>query len=143
MSPTSPDHRSTSLAVNNIQTANLGSYTLVATNMAGSSTSNPGVLSFTPPPSFATHPASQGVAAGGTATFTATATSTLPITYQWQKDGTAIPGATTTTLTVTNVQSSSLGNYTCGRHEHSGLDHEQSRRAGLPKPAVLRCSAAD
>ena len=103
---------SSSVTVTNIQTANLGNYTLVATNMVGSSTSNAGILSFTPPPSFATHPASQIVSPGGSATFTATATSTLPITYQWQKDGVAISGATTTTLTVNNIQVTHLGNYT-------------------------------
>ncbi|MGH7945142.1 MAG: immunoglobulin domain-containing protein [Opitutaceae bacterium] len=100
------------LSVPNVQTANLGSYVLVATNPAGSTPSNPAVLSFTPPPSFATHPASQSVAEGATATFTATATSNLPITYQWRRDGVAIPGATTTTLNVSNVQAGNLGNYT-------------------------------
>ena len=102
----------TTLTLSNIQTANLGNYTLVATNMAGSSTSNVGVLSFVPPPGFTTHPASQSVAPGSSATFSASATSSIAISYQWQKDGVAIPGATTATLTVSNVQISNLGNYT-------------------------------
>ena len=107
-----PGATTSTLIVNNVQTSNLGNYTLVATNPAGSTTSNVALLSFVPPPSFTTQPASQGVAQGATATFTATATSTLPITYQWQKDGVAIPGATTSTLNVSNVQSANLGNYT-------------------------------
>jgi len=111
-SPNTLPTSSSSLLVSNIQTAALGNYTLVATNMAGSTISNPGVLSFTPPPTFATHPSSQSVTPGANVTFSASATSTLAITYQWQKDGSAISGATTTTLTVNNVQASNLGNYT-------------------------------
>lgn len=107
-----PGATTTTLSVTNVQTANLGTYVLVATNPAGSTASNPAILSFTPPPSFTTQPASQGVAQGATVTFTATASSTLPTTYQWHKDGIAIPGATTTTLNVSNVQSANLGNYT-------------------------------
>jgi hypothetical protein len=102
----------TSVNVSNIQASNLGNYTLVATNMAGASTSNAGVLSFTPPPSFATQPSAQTVTPGSSATFVANATSTLPITYQWHKDNVAIAGATTTTFNVSNVQTGHLGNYT-------------------------------
>ena len=46
-----------------------------------------------------TQPASQTVAIGATATFTVVATGTAPLTYQWQKNGTAINGATATTYT--------------------------------------------
>ncbi|MCC7485544.1 MAG: hypothetical protein IT529_11235, partial [Burkholderiales bacterium] len=59
---------SSSLALTNIQTANLGSYTLVATNLAGTTTSNAAVISFTPPPTFATQPTGQNVAPGTTVT---------------------------------------------------------------------------
>jgi sugar lactone lactonase YvrE len=107
-----PGATTATLNVSNVQTANLGNYTVIATNPAGSTTSSAGVLSFVPAPNFTTQPASQGVAPGASATFTATAASTLPITYQWQKDGTPIAGATTSTLTVNNVQTINLGNYT-------------------------------
>jgi hypothetical protein len=45
-------------------------------------------------PSITTQPASQTVTAGQTAAFTVTATSTTTVTYQWNKNGTAIGGAT-------------------------------------------------
>ena len=112
VSPNTLPISSSSVTVTNIQTANLGNYTLVATNMAGFSTSNVGILSFTPPPSFTTHPAGQSVAPGASATFSASATSSIALTYQWQKDGAAIPGATNATLTVNNVQVANLGSYT-------------------------------
>ena len=103
---------SSSLALTNIQQANLGSYTLVATNLAGTTITNAAVIQFTPPPTFASQPTGQNVNPGTNVTFTATATSTLPISYQWQKDGVAISGATTTSLVVNNVQVANLGSYT-------------------------------
>jgi len=48
------------------------------------------------PPSITTQPLSQAVTPGETATFSVTASGTAPMTYQWQKNGTAITGATST-----------------------------------------------
>ena len=46
------------------------------------------------PPSITTQPTNQVVAVGQTATFTAAADGTPPLNYQWNKNGAAIPGAT-------------------------------------------------
>jgi len=45
-------------------------------------------------PSVTTQPASQSIAVGQPATFKVVASGTAPISYQWQKNGTAISGAT-------------------------------------------------
>lgn len=50
-------------------------------------------------PSIATQPASQTVPVGQAATFTVVATGTSPLNYQWQKNGAAISGATSSTYT--------------------------------------------
>jgi len=44
-------------------------------------------------PSIVTPPASQSVVAGGSATFTVVASGSAPLSYQWNMDGVAIPGA--------------------------------------------------
>jgi hypothetical protein len=49
--------------------------------------------------------------AGQGASFTVVATAAPPPTYQWRKDGVAIPGATGATLTITNAQPSDAGSY--------------------------------
>ena len=63
------------------------------------------------PPTIATQPQSQTVAPGTDVTFFVVATSPWPISYQWSKDNVAIGGATTATLTLTNVQSGDIGSY--------------------------------
>lgn len=65
-------------------------------SMAGSG-SNPASVTIT------TQPAGQTVAVGQTATFTVLATGTAPLAFQWQKNGTAISGATSASYTTPAV----------------------------------------
>ncbi len=64
-----------------------------------------------------TQPTPDTVLVGGSATFSVTASGSLSLYYQWQKDGlnltdgAEISGATTQTLTVSNVQLSHAGSY--------------------------------
>ena len=57
-------------------------------------------------------PASQTVSQGGTVTFSVQAAGTLPLRYQWQKDGAAIAGATNAIHTIDLVQPGDAGTYT-------------------------------
>jgi len=70
------------------------------------------VIPFGEPPVITTQPANQTVAVGGTAIFNVAASGSLPLSYQWNLNGTNIAGATNTSLTLTNVQFSQAGNYT-------------------------------
>ena len=54
-------------------------------------------------PTITTHPSSQTVPAGGTATFTVAASGTPPLSYQWQRNGVDIPGATSASYTLSDV----------------------------------------
>jgi uncharacterized delta-60 repeat protein len=56
-------------------------------------------------------PPAQTVTAGGTAMFKVAATGAGPLSYQWMKQGVAIDGATTDTLTINNVTMSDDANY--------------------------------
>ena len=64
-------------------------------------------------------PVSQSVCTGSPATFTVAAAGTGTLSYQWQKNSTNITngghysGCTTTTLTVSNTNSSDVANYRC------------------------------
>ncbi len=65
----------------------------------GGKSVSPGAPPAATAPSIAVQPADVSVAAGGTATFSVTATGTTPLTYQWHKGGTAIAGATAASYT--------------------------------------------
>ena len=60
-------------------------------------------------PSIRTQPASKTVTAGQTASFGVAATGTAPLSYQWNKNGTAISGATTSSYTTPTTTSSDNG----------------------------------
>lgn len=102
------------LTLTNVQTSDAGSYDVVLTNSAGNATSAPATLVVSlaaVAPVVTNPPASQSISAGSSVTFGVTATGTSPFTYQWSKDGTAISGATSATLTLISVQPGNAGSY--------------------------------
>ena len=103
------------MTITNIQPANAGSYSVCINNSAGSTNSSNAFLTVnTSPvaPVFNSQPASLVVLAGSSASFTAVAGGTAPISYQWSKNGTPISGATSSTLNLSNVQTTDDGSYT-------------------------------
>ena len=62
-------------------------------------------------PAITTQPQNQTVTAGANVTFSVTASGKPAPTYQWLFDGTAISGATSSTLALNNVQPASAGYY--------------------------------
>lgn len=107
---------SASYSIAAAQTADAGSYTVVVSNSAGSVTSNAATLTVNPAttaPSISSQPASLTVTVGSSATFSVTATGTNPLTYQWQKGGVAIAGATSPSYTIASAQSTDAGTFTC------------------------------
>ena len=74
-------------------------YSVVVSNELGTATSEAVILTVTMAPVITTQPVAKTVNPGATATFSVTATGTAPFSYQWQKNGTDISGATSSTYT--------------------------------------------
>jgi hypothetical protein len=77
-------------------------FDVVVSNTVGSQTSAMATLTVNAAsvgPTITTQPANQMVTVGQTATFSVTATGTAPLTYQWQKNGANISGATAASYT--------------------------------------------
>ena len=89
--------------------------TLIVTDEGAATASDVFTLTVLPvapmPPSITGQPQSQSVAAGGSATFAVTATSSAPLAYQWRFNGTNLNSATNATLLLSNVQAPNAGNY--------------------------------
>jgi hypothetical protein len=56
-------------------------------------------------------PVAQSASPGGTATFTVVATGTAPLSYQWYRSSSAIPGASNSALTLNNLSLFDAGSY--------------------------------
>ncbi len=81
---------------------NGATFSVVVTNSAGSATSNNATLTVTTTviaPAITGQPANATVNAGSTASFSVTASGTAPLSYQWQKNGANISGATSASYT--------------------------------------------
>ena len=80
---------------------NGSTYRVNITNPSGSVMSNSARLTIISPtaPTIITQPSNQTVTAGQNATFSVVATGSSPLSYQWQKNGTNIPGATSASYT--------------------------------------------
>ena len=101
-----------SLSLLNLQTNQFGNYFVQVVNPYGPTFSSNAVLTVTPLPRITSQPVTQLAQLGGTVTFSVSAYSALPLTYQWLFDATnLIVGATNAFLTVTNIQVPQSGMY--------------------------------
>ena len=78
-------------------------------NTTTPTTSSPPPAPAATAPTISTQPADASTSVGGTATFSVTAAGTAPLTYQWQKSGTAIAGATEASYTTPAAQAADNG----------------------------------
>jgi alpha-tubulin suppressor-like RCC1 family protein len=107
-----PDANDMYLRLSNVQSNSAGTYSVLVSTTNASVLSAPAVLTIVPqPPIILANPTSRTLGARSNATFTVAATGTPPLSYQWSKDGSTIPGGTDASLTVTMAQSLDTGFY--------------------------------
>jgi hypothetical protein len=110
-----PGATASTFVINDVPLEEGGLFTLIATNAAGITSTTAARLSvqFPPvgPPIATAQPRSITVIPSGSTVLFAGFSANPPATYQWRKDGVAIPGATQTSLNLTNVSAASAGRY--------------------------------
>lgn len=107
-----PGATNQSLLLTNIQAAQAGAYTVLVFNSAGSLASSNAVLTVLMPAVITRQPQSTNLLIGTNCTLTVAATGTGTLRYQWKMNGTNLPGATASSLALTNVQFEHSGLYT-------------------------------
>jgi uncharacterized repeat protein (TIGR03803 family) len=107
-----------SLVITNVNSTNVGNYTVVVGNAAKAITSQPASLSITSSaPVIVSQPVSQAAPQGGTAVFTVTAAGNAPLSFQWQwnhtnlTDGGNVLGSASNILTLSNLSPANAGTY--------------------------------
>lgn len=85
-----------------------GTYRCVASNGCSNATSNSATLTLNLAPTITSNPSSGSVCSGNTYQFCVSATGTATLSYQWQKDGANISGATSSCYSATLA-----GSYRC------------------------------
>ncbi len=100
-----------------------GSMLVAGTNFTDGAIFRPSVARLVPAvaPTITLQPTDQIASLGGSATFTAAAAGSAPLAYLWLKNGTAMPGATNPTLTLTNLQLSDVAEYTLNVRNGAGF----------------------
>ncbi|MSU50763.1 MAG: hypothetical protein EXS37_17035 [Opitutus sp.] len=114
------------LTLTNAQLADAGSYTVVATNSAGTATSNAVTVTVVGSavsnlvPSVARQPVAQTVATGSTVVYTADVTGSPVPAYQWRKNTANISGATRASLVIAAATAADAGSYSVVATNASG-----------------------
>ena len=97
--------------------ADQGSYSCIVTNTQNGATeirsTSPVLLSVVGLPMFITQPSGATLFPGDALTLSAEATGNSVVSYQWQKNGTALPGATAPSYAIASATSADDGIYTC------------------------------
>lgn len=100
------------LALNNLQGTNEGTYVIVVSNSVGVVTSAVANVTVLRPPTFVSQPQGTNVAVGSDVTFSVTAEGSAPLRYQWYLGNDRLFNQTNATLVLRNVQTDNAGNYT-------------------------------
>ena len=131
------------LTLENVQANQAGSYTVDITNAAGSVSSRTALLQVLVPPVIILQPTDTSVIEGGSAAFTAGVSGSQPLTYQWQRNGIDIAGATDSTLALSAVAAADEGTYGVSVSNAGGSIESQAASLTVNVPAQVSDSQQD
>jgi hypothetical protein len=107
-----PAATSSTLVIQNVTLANVGSYDCVITDAVGPITTQPAQLIVNVPVVITQHPQSQVALVGDTVSFRVYTTGTEPFFYRWRRNGVAVtPQPNSSVYTLANVQTNLSGQF--------------------------------
>lgn len=102
--------KTATLTISPVVAEDAGAYTAIVTSPGGSVTSEAATLTVMLPPTIVRGPENLTLTVGGSGQFTVQAEG-MDISYQWQKDGTDLPGATAAQYNINGAQMTDAGTY--------------------------------
>ncbi len=136
-----PDATNVTLHLSNVQSNDLGGYSVAVIDPSGASAviTAPLMLRTAVRPSFTVQPqpTNQSVSVGATVSYKPTVMGTGPLVCQWFKDGLALPEGTNVVLNLTNVQVSTAGRYVLVVTNYGGALTSQVQVLGVD-PAFFK-----
>ncbi|MFO1500031.1 MAG: immunoglobulin domain-containing protein [Verrucomicrobiota bacterium] len=129
----------------NVRTNQAGRYSVRVTNLRGTNTSAPALLTVVPrplPPSITAQPQPQLVKEGTNIVFKVAARGTEPLRYQWRRNGEILSGQTNSTLELPSVRTNQAGIYRvtvtnlAGTSESQAAELTVEARPTLPRITV-------
>ena len=134
---------SETLTLSNVLVAQSGSYAVEITNAAGAVSSRSAQLQVLVPPVINVEPLDVSVVEGGSVVFTVGVSGSKPLSYQWQKDGADIAGATVSKLALSPVSVADQGAYRVRVSNAGGTVESQEASLTVNVPAQVSDSQQD
>jgi hypothetical protein len=140
---------SANLTISPATSGNVGAYRVVVTNTTGTVTSNVVTLVVNSTPVVTAQPTNQAGCVGGSATFTVSYTSSVPATIQWQVFNSLtaayenIPGATSNTLTLSNLTTAQSESYRAQLTNGCGVTNSNPATLTVNSTPVVNNSPAN
>jgi CotH kinase protein/Fn3 associated/Lamin Tail Domain/Immunoglobulin domain/Chitobiase/beta-hexosaminidase C-terminal domain/Bacterial TSP3 repeat len=122
------------LDLTDVQPSQAGHYRAVIYNPFGSVTSDEAQLTVLNLPLILLAPQSLITNSGATVVFTVTAQGTGSLRYQWRFNGSDLPGANESSLTLTNVQAANAGSYSVVVEDDIGTTQSQPAALEILQP---------
>ncbi|MBE2212397.1 MAG: immunoglobulin domain-containing protein, partial [Opitutaceae bacterium] len=135
-----PGATSYEISLGAITESQSGSYHLAATNPAGTTLSEAATVTIVPaePPVITGHPVDTEVFQGLGFWLSAGASSVLPMSYQWFKDGLPLPSSGSTSFSLWSASDSDSGLYTMVATNSAGSASSRSARVTVRPPGPPR-----
>ena len=106
-----PGATAATYALNNVQPADAGDYSVVVSNPFGTAISANARLAVNVPPAITTQPQCQTINQTESVTFFVEVSGSAPFGYQWRFNSNSIAGANFASYTITNATAADAGNY--------------------------------
>ena len=131
------------LVIPDVETGDEGVYSLRVTSPFGTATSDGATLTINQPPVILAEPQDQEAFVGTSAMFQVTATGTPPLRYAWRFNGATLPGETSPSLVLDDLQLADAGSYSVVVQNSIGTATSRDAQLTVQIPPTLSVRAMD